>query len=267
MRKLIFTAVIALAAASPALAETPEQRGLAITKEAQKRSEGWVDSKVEMKMILENSQGEKSERNMRLRALELISDTDGDKSLTYFLSPADVQGTALLSFTHFTTPDDQWLFLPALKRVKRIASANKSGSFVGSEFAFEDLLAQEVPRFTYKYLRDEPCPTDEAKALSCFVIERFPTYENSGYTRQIGWTDKKEFLVRKLQYFDRKSEHSKTLHFTEYRAYQGKFWRAHKLVMENHQTAKKTTLSFSNFELNAKVDQTEFDPDALGRLR
>ncbi len=267
MRRKIIVALVALSAAAPASAETPQERGLAIVKEAQKRSEGWVDSKVEMKMILENKQGEKSERNMRLRALELISDSDGDKSLTYFLSPVDVQGTALLSFTHFATPDDQWLFLPALKRVKRIASANKSGSFVGSEFAFEDLLAQEVPRFTYKYLRDEPCPTEEAKALACFVIERFPAYENSGYTRQISWTDKKDYQVRKLQYFDRKAEHSKTLLFTEYRNYQGKFWRAHRLVMENHQTAKKTTLTFSNFELNAKVDQTEFDPDALGRLR
>jgi outer membrane lipoprotein-sorting protein len=267
MRIASLAVILALAAPFSALAETPEEKGLAIAREAQKRNEGWVDSRVEAKMILENKHGEKSERNMRLRALEVISDTDGDKSLTYFLSPADVQGTALLSFTHFKTPDDQWLFLPALKRVKRIASANKSGSFVGSEFAFEDLLAQEVERFTYKYLREEPCPTEEAKGLSCFVSERFPTYENSGYTRQVSWVDKKDYQVRKLEFFDRKSEHSKTLVFTGYKQYLGKYWRAHNLAMENRQTAKKTTLSFGNFELNAKVDQSEFDPDALGRLR
>ncbi len=267
MRKLAALALIAVALPFAAAAETPEEKGLAIAKEAQKRNEGWVDSQVDAKMILENKQGEKSERNMRLRALEVVSDTDGDKSLTYFLSPPDVQGTALLSFTHFKTPDDQWLFLPALKRVKRIASANKSGSFVGSEFAFEDLLAQEVERFTYKYLRDEPCPTAEAKGLICFVVERFPTYENSGYTRQIGWTDKKDYQIRKLEFFDRKSEHSKTLMFTGYRQYLDKYWRAHTLVMENHQTSKKTTLAFADFQLNAKVDQSEFDPDALSRLR
>ena len=146
MRTLTIAFIAAAALPLTALAETPEQKGLAIAVEAQKRNEGWVDSRVDAKMVLENKQGEKSERNMRLRALEVISATDGDKSLTYFLSPADVQGTALLSFTHFKTPDDQWLYLPALKRVKRIASANKSGSFVGSEFAFEDLLAQEVER-------------------------------------------------------------------------------------------------------------------------
>jgi outer membrane lipoprotein-sorting protein len=267
MRKLAVLVLIAVALPFAAAAETPEEKGLAIAKEAQKRNEGWVDSKVEAKMILGNKQGEKSERDLRLRALEVISDTDGDKSLTYFLSPPDVQGTALLSFTHFKTPDDQWLFLPALKRVKRIASANKSGSFVGSEFAFEDLLAQEVERFTYKYLRDEPCPTEEAKGLTCFVVERFPTYENSGYTRQVGWTDKKDYQIRKIEFFDRKAEHSKTLTFTDHRQYLGKYWRAHTLVMENLQTSKKTTLAFGNFELNAKVDQSEFDPDALSRLR
>lgn len=267
MRKTLAAVLLVLAVPVAASAETAEERGLAIAKESQSRNEGWVDSRVEAKMILQNPHGEKSERNMRLRALEVISDTDGDKSLTYFLSPADVQGTALLSFTHFKTPDDQWLFLPALKRVKRIASANKSGSFVGSEFAFEDLLAQEVPRFTYKYLREEPCPTDEAKGLACLVSERFPAYENSGYTRQVSWIDKKDLQVRKLEFYDRKAEHSKTLMFTGYRQYLGKYWRAHTLAMENHQTGKKTTLSFGNFELNAKVDQSEFDPDALGRLR
>ncbi|MBI1213472.1 MAG: outer membrane lipoprotein-sorting protein [Alphaproteobacteria bacterium] len=266
MRKLILALVVA-ALPLAARAESPEEKGLMIAKEAQRRDEGWVDSKVDAKMVLENKQGEKSERNMRIRALEVTSDVDGDKSLVYFLSPPDVQGTALLSFTHFTASDDQWLYLPALKRVKRIASANKSGSFVGSEFAFEDLLAQEVPRFTYKYLRDEPCPTDEAKTLSCFVVERKPAYEHSGYSRQIGWMDNKDYLLRKIEFFDRKSEHSKTLLFTNYRQYLGKFWRAQKLVMENHLTGKKTTLQFGDFQLNATVDQSEFDPDALSRLR
>jgi hypothetical protein len=101
MKRTCAAAFLALALPALAHAETPEQKGLAIAVESQKRNEGWVDSKVEAKMILENKQGEKSERNMRLRALEVTSDVDGDKSLTYFLSPADVQGTALLSFTHF----------------------------------------------------------------------------------------------------------------------------------------------------------------------
>jgi hypothetical protein len=260
-------AVAGLVVGSAALAETPEEKGLAIALEGQKRNEGWVDSKVDLKMILTNKQGETSERNMKLRALEVISDTDGDKSLTYFLSPADVEGTALLSFTKISVADDQWLYLPGLKRVKRIASANKSGSFVGSEFAFEDLLAQEVAKFKYKFLHEEPCPTEESKSLTCFVSERFPVYENSGYTKQLSWVDKDEYRVWKLDFFDRKSEHSKTLLFSDYRQYHGQFWRAHTLSMAHNFTGKKTTLSFGNYELKAGVDQTEFDPDALARLR
>jgi hypothetical protein len=266
-RTMIALAVAGLVSATAALAETPEEKGLAIALEGQRRNEGWVDSKVDLKMILTNKQGETSERSMKLRALEIISESDGDKSLTYFSSPADVEGTALLSFTKIKDPDDQWLFLPAVKRVKHIASTNKSGAFVGSEFAFEDLLAQEVAKFTYKFLREEPCPTDESKALTCFVSERTPVYANSGYTKQTSWVDQDEYRIWKLDFYDRKSEHSKTLTFSDYRKYLDKFWRAHLLSMENHFTNKKTALSFGNYELNAGVDKTEFDPDALTRLR
>ncbi|MBI1238820.1 MAG: outer membrane lipoprotein-sorting protein [Alphaproteobacteria bacterium] len=268
MRRIFYSTLTLLALAGPAAhAETPEERGLAIAQEADRRNQGWVDSKVDLRMILRNAQGESSERSMKLRALEVISDTEGDKSLTYFLSPADVEGTALLSFTRITEADDQWLYLPALKRVKRIASANKSGSFVGSEFAFEDLLAQEVGRFTYKFLREEPCPTEESKGLTCFVSERFPVYENSGYTKQISWVDSAEYRVWQLDLYDRKEEHSKTLTFSDYRQYQDKFWRAHTLDMVNLQSNKSTTLAFGDYSLNAGVDQSEFDADALSRLR
>lgn len=266
MRRMVLMAACVLAAA-PAVAETPQEKGLAIAQEADARNRGWVDSKVDLKMILKNPQGETSERQMKLRALEIVSDTEGDKSLTYFLSPADVEGTALLSFTRIIEADDQWLYLPALKRVKRIASTNKSGSFVGSEFAFEDLLAQEVAKFTYTFLREEPCPTEESKALTCFVSERVPVYENSGYTKQLSWIDSAEYRVWQLQFFDRKGEHSKTLAFNDYRQYLGKFWRSHRLEMTNHITRKGTTLAFGDYELNAGVDQSEFDADALSRLR
>ncbi len=75
---------------------------------------------------------------------------DGDKSLFVFDEPRDVQGTAFLIHAHREDADDQWLYLPALKRVKRISSANRSGSFMGSEFAYEDMTAQEVEKFTYR---------------------------------------------------------------------------------------------------------------------
>ncbi len=82
-----------------------------------------------MLMVLRNKQGEESVREIRIKNLEM--ENDGDKSLTVFDKPRDVKGTAFLSFSHPVGADDQWLYLPALKRVKRIASRNKSGPLWG----------------------------------------------------------------------------------------------------------------------------------------
>jgi hypothetical protein len=266
-RVLAFFCLLTGAFPGFAAAQTPEAKGLAIAKEADRRNTGWIDSKVELKMLLTNSLGESSERNMRLLALEIISETEGDKSLTYFLAPADVEGTALLTFTKLTGQDDQWLYLPALKRVKRIASANQSSSFAGSEFSYEDFLAQEVTKFTYKFLREEPCPTPESESLTCFVTERVPTYDNSGYSKQISWIDTAEYRVWKLAFFNRKGEQSKTLNFSDYRQYGGRFWRSQRMEMNTRLTGKKTTLVFSSYVLDSGMDRSVFDPDALSRLR
>ena len=124
------------------LAQTAEERGLEIAVEADRRDTGFHDSQASMRMILRNKRGDESTREIRVRTLEQLD--DGDKSLTIFDRPADVRGTNFLTFTHKTGPDDQWLYLPALKRVKRISSRNKSGPFMGSEFAYEDISSQEV---------------------------------------------------------------------------------------------------------------------------
>ena len=123
-----------------ALAETAEEKGLAIAVEADNRDQGWGDQATTSKMILRNSQGAESTREIRGKALEVKG--DGDKSLTIFDTPRDVKGTAFLSFTHTLKADEQWLYLPALKRVKRISSSNKSGPFMGSEFSYEDISSQ-----------------------------------------------------------------------------------------------------------------------------
>ena len=104
-----------------AIAETPEEKGLAIAVEADKRDTGWVDQAADLEMILTNKHGQSSQRTMRIKTLEV--EGDGDKSLTIFDNPRDIKGTAFLSHTHALKPDDQWLYLPALKRVKRISSA------------------------------------------------------------------------------------------------------------------------------------------------
>ena len=147
--------------------EISANKGLEIAIKADKTSEGFVDSQSSMEMQLTNRKGNVVTRKMKSKRLEVKG--DGDKSLIIFESPRDVKGVAILSFSHKTSADDQWLYLPALKRVKRIASKNKSGPFLGSEYTFEDLSSQEVEKFSYLFLRDE-----DLDGKANHVIERIP---------------------------------------------------------------------------------------------
>lgn len=254
-----FVIAIAVVVALPVAAESPEEKGLAIALEADRRDTGWTDRTSEMVMTLRNSQGDTSVRKMRNLVLEV--DGDGDKSLTIFDEPKDVNGTAFLSFTHATSPDDQWIFLPALNRVKRISSGNKSGPFMGSEFAYEDISSQEVEKYAYKYLREEP-----VEGKDCFVTERKPQYENSGYTRLLEWTDKEIYQPRKIEYYDKKDTLLKTLTFAEYKEQDG-YWRAQVMDMINHQTGKSTTLEWHNDSFKNDLDDRNFNKNALKRMR
>jgi len=241
--------------------ETPEGKGLAIAVEADRRNTGYNNSTANMLMILKNRHGQESRRQIRFRSLEV--EGDGDKSLTIFDSPMDVKGTAFLNYTHKVGDDDQWLYLPALKRVKRISSRNKSGSFMGSEFAYEDIASQEVEKYTYKWLRNEIYA-----GIDCFVSERYPVdRKNSGYSRQVSWIDKQEYRTWKVEYYDRKDMHLKTLTMNKFEQYEEKFWRSLDMYMINHQTGKSTLLQFSNYKFNVGLAEADFNKNSLKRVR
>ena len=236
------------------------EKGLAIAVEGDKRDTGFSDFTANMVMELRNKQGDVSTRTIRLKTLEVIG--DGDKSMSIFDRPADVKGTAFLTFSHAKDQDEQWLYLPALKRVKRINSKNKSGPFMGSEFAYEDLASQEVEKYTYKYLRDE-----ELNGVDCFVIERFPAYEHSGYTRQVAWVNTERYVAEKIEFYDRKNSLLKTLINKDYRQYLGQYWRANEMYMENHQTGKSTVLKWENYKFKTGLRDSDFNRNSLKRAR
>jgi outer membrane lipoprotein-sorting protein len=248
--------------AAPSVAETPQEKGRSIAEETEKRDQGWGDSQVRLTMTLKNAHGDRSVRELRIRSLEMNEPGLGDRSVTVFYKPRDIEGTAFLSHTKILDPDNQWIFLPSLKRVKRISSRNKSGPFVGSEFAYEDLVSQEVERYTYKWLRDEPCGE-----LTCHVTERYPVYEHSGYTKQVVWTDTTDFQPRRVEFYDRKGALLKTLLFQDYRQYLGQYWRSHIFDMVNAQTGKSTILEFTDFEFKVGLAEKDFRKDRLKRAR
>jgi hypothetical protein len=243
-----------------AAAMTPDQKGLAIAVEDDKRDNGFLNYEADALMVLKNRNGDESTRYLRFKTLEVQG--DGDKNLTVFDRPRDIKKTAFLNFTHSLGDDDQWLYLPALKRVKRISSSNKSGPFVGSEFAYEDITSQEVKKYTYKWLRDE-----EYQGQKSFVVEQIPAYENSGYTRRVVWIDQDEYRTLKVDFYDRKNSLLKTLTYGGYQKYLNQYWYPEEMFMTNHQTGKSTRLIWKNYTFRTGLSDRHFNKNSLKRAR
>jgi hypothetical protein len=261
-RAIIAIGLIGLLISAPVIALTPEEKGYEIAARSDRSDRGFGDSQVQLEMILHNAAGDETSRSLSLQTLEVIDENVGDQSLIIFDTPRDIEGTALLSHAKILDPDDQWLYLPALKRVKRISSVNKSGPFVGSEFAFEDFTALELNKYTYLYVREEACGD-----MVCDVVERKPRYEHSGYTRQLSWIDQTDYQTRKVEFFDRRGELLKTLTFSDYRKYENNYWRSHQLDMVNHRTGKSTDLVYSDYAFETGLTKRDFTKGVMERQR
>ncbi len=243
MRKII---VASLVVASSLMALTNQE----IAQKADKVTDGFESSIAQTQMTLINASGQKSVRDMIMKTLE---GENGDKTISTFLSPADVKGTKILGWEHVDRDDDQWLYLPALKRVKRIASRNKSGSFMGSEFSYEDIGNQNPNKYSFE---GEP-ETVMLDGIECYKGARIPNDKNSGYTKQITWVDTKDFLIRKIDYYDRKKELLKTATFSDYKKIDG-IWRVGKIDMKNHQNDKETVLIWKEDKIEAGLKAKDF---------
>ncbi len=253
------------AAVSETRAQTAEEKGLKIAQEADRRDLGWGNFRSKGQMILRDSGGNESRRNFDGLNLERSAAGEGDWSIIVFKSPRDIKGTATLTHSKVEpADDDQWIFLPAVKRVKRISSSNRTGKFVSSEFSFEDLGSQEVDDYTYKWLRDEKCPGNAS--LTCHVTESYPRNTRSGYSKRIAWTDTSEYRQWKVEFYNRRGDLEKALSAKGYQQYLGKFWRPDELYMENFQTGKSTTLAFPEYKFNAGLDEGDFNAQRLSRL-
>ncbi|NIN71755.1 MAG: outer membrane lipoprotein-sorting protein [Gemmatimonadetes bacterium] len=262
LSRLAWCAVLALLLADSSLApaQTPEERGLAIAREAERRSSGYTDYSARLTMVLRTRDGRERLREMRVSGLAMNG--DGDRVLIVFEDPRDLAGTALLTYSHPQQSDDQWLYLPSLKRVKRIAAGNRAGSFMGSEFAYEDIGSQEVDKFTYRYVGDEILDGEQA-----FVVERRPVDSSSGYSRQTVWVDRAEYRPLRIDYYDNNGELLKTLRFVGYRQVAGAYWRADQMTMANHQTGRTTTLTWSDYAFDTGLHERDFSPSGLARAR
>lgn len=218
---------------------------------------GFISSSANMTMTLINAKEQKTVRQMRSKTLE---GENGDMTLLEFLTPADVKGTKMLTHEHINKDDDQWMYLPALKRVKRIASRNKSGSFMGSEFSYEDTANNSWKKYTYK---------DDLKEVLLYGKKhykgtRIPKDRHSGYSKQITYIDDATLLVSKVEYYDRKFELLKTALFTKYIQIDN-IYLINEIKMTNHQNGKKTILKWNNQKIKLNLSKKDFSKRKLKR--
>ena len=214
------------------------------------------DSASSMTMVLINANGQTKTRKMRSKTLEL---NGGDKSLMEFLSPADVKGTKFLNYEHAKKDDDQWLYLPALKRVKRISSKNKSGAFMGSEFSYEDISSFNIDKYDYK---NEEAKEEKLNGKDVYIVERLPNYKYSGYTKQISYIDKNTFLTLQVDYYDRKKSLLKSAFFTDYKLIDG-IYRNGKIQMKNFSNSKSSILTWDTESIKNGLSKKDFHKRVL----
>lgn len=262
MNKLLTAIFAAALFAAPSQAATPEERGREIAEITDKADQGFKGESAKMVLKLINAHGDVIERKMNFKMKEgPVGQAGGDKSMFSFDWPADVKGTRLLTWTHADRDDDRWLYLPAIKRVKRISSSGKSGSFMGSEFSYEDLTRGELDKYNYKYIKD-----DVVNGRPVWVTERYPKDKDSGYSKMVNWTDQEYKNVVKAEYYDRKGELLKTAEFRGYEKIavgDKSFWRFKEIEMTNHQTRKKSIIAWEGRTLGAEFKDSEFDQTAL----
>lgn len=257
----VLLAAALTALVTPVRAAQPDaERGLAIAREMKARDRGFGDSTATLTMVLVDASGGETVRELRTKTLE--GGDDGDKLLAVFETPADVRGTVFLSHTHRDRADDQWLYLPALKRVKRIAPANKTSPFMGSELSYEDLASAEVAKYRYLYRGEEVFESEPR-----FLLERVPADPESAYSRQLVWVDMDRYVPLKIEFYDRRGDRLKTLVAREYRQYLGRYWRAHEARMENHQSGKSTVLRWGDIRFRQGLSEQDFLSASMARAR
>ncbi|MEE9165868.1 MAG: outer membrane lipoprotein-sorting protein [Candidatus Neomarinimicrobiota bacterium] len=217
-------------------------------------------------MTLIKTVGEREKRRMRevTRYQKFYPEGEfSSKSLVRFLKPPDVEGTGFLLW-EYREPgkdDDQWLYLPALKKVKRIVARQKSESFMGTDFTYEDLARREIDEDTYELIGEEV-----AFDRDCYKVEAIPREKGSNYSKTIVLVSKDQWLVRKVEYYDRKGRLLKILEIPEIRK-DGAYWTTRNLVMENVQKSHRTVLDVSDVTYDSGIDDHFFTERFLKRSR
>lgn len=209
-----------------------------------------LKARVLMKLI---SRGGKE----RIRELTMLrkdyQEGGQQKYYIYFHQPADVKGTTFMVWKYVDRDDDRWLFIPALRLVRRIAANDKRSSFVGSDFTYEDVSGREPEEDQYSLLREERYADSD-----CFVIKSVPKNPRSAdYSYKLSWIDKARFLPLREEYYNKRGELYKVFTADEVRRVQG-FWTITKRTMKNVRSGHRTEVVFTSVEYDRGIEDEIF---------
>ncbi|MBT3385569.1 MAG: outer membrane lipoprotein-sorting protein [Prolixibacteraceae bacterium] len=223
--------------------------GTEIVEKAYNRETG-DDQTSNLSMTLINRSGAQ-----RIRKIKQFSKDLGEveKNIMFFLSPADVKNTSFMSWSYDTDQsDDQWIYLPALKKTKRISSDSKSDYFMGSDFTYDDLGDRKLEDDTHKLLREE---TIDGKA--CFVVESVSNDDEYMYSKTVTWIIKDNFIGLKKEFYDEDEDLLKILSIKEFKEVSG-FLIITNSEMENVQKNHKTSMVLSDVQINTGIPASKF---------
>jgi outer membrane lipoprotein-sorting protein len=254
MKKMkTWLAVVALFLSPAAFAQTLSAFEIMQKNAQQVQSE---DESVEVTMTLIDNKGR--ERVRQVRQVTKTDPADNRSVVIQFLSPADVKGTGFLAIEYTGREDDQWLYLPALKKTRRISASDQTDNFVGSDFTYEDLSTEDLKDYHYKIMG-----TEKPNGSDCYVIEAIPGHETkqkeSGYSKRHLYIRKDNFMIVQVKYYDHQNEQIKLLKVTNMGLVKdtGK-WRTFNARMENLRTGHATTLTFKNHIINKGLSRDQF---------
>lgn len=197
---------------------------------------------------------------------KLYDNGETEKRLIRFLSPADIKGTGLLTYDYENKDDDMWLFMPALRKTRRIVSTEKAKNFMGSEFTYADITPPILDNFTYEILGEE-----EVAGTSCWKIEMIPVDDDvadeNGFSKRISFIAKQDFVIRKAIYYDLDGELHKELAVENVKEIdtENHKYRPMRMIMVNKQNGRKSVLNVDEIQFNPEVKDELFTTRYLER--
>jgi len=231
--------------------------GLQVIENVYNRPAG-DDMTTDLTMTLVNSSGMQRVRKIK----QFIRDFGPvEKKIMFFTAPADVKNTSFMSWSYDdeNKDDDQWIYLPALKKVKRISSDSKSDYFMGSDFTYDDLGDRKPSADTHKIIREEKLNGED-----CYVVESVPKDEDYIYSKTITWVIKGKWIGLKKEFYDEDGELLKILNVSKYQDIKG-IWIITHTEMDNVQKNHKTVMALDNVMINTGIPKSKFTERMMTR--